>query len=219
MSKVEYNNFSINYVECPELIEDPPYKRTSSGKIWEKKLYDRYKKICNKSNTALDIGGYIGSHALPMAHYAKNVYCFEPTPYLYNTIKSNIKLNKIENVILLAMAAFNKDDQVNIDARLNGTSRIHYNKIKGELTEVPCHKIDTLLPDVNDCNFIKIDVEGAEFDVLEGAHNFIKRNKPIIFIEVFKTKTKREKLEKWCQVMSYSFKHLGGDDFALSPSP
>ncbi len=220
MPLVKYpHGLEINYIKTIELSNDPPYKTTSNGGIWEKKIYKIYQNKLKKHKTAIDVGAYIGTHTLPMSSLCKKVYSFEPNPALFSILKSNIKTNNIENVVYLPTALSDKNGMEEMDCRMSGTSRFRHliKKHRGFVEKVVCKRLDDLLPEVNDCCFMKIDCEGAEFQVLEGAVDFIERNRPTIVIEVFRIVEKRKMLQEWCENNAYNITHIGGDDFLLEP--
>ena len=75
--------------------------------------------------------------------------------------------------------------------------------------------LDILYPHLDGVKLLKIDIEGAEFRMLEGAKDLIQRNRPDILIEVFRHK--RGILNEWCIKNKYSKTWLRGDDFHLEP--
>jgi len=101
--------------------------------------------------------------------------------------------------------------------REDGTSRIASRPIKGNKKQINTYSLDDYmdLTNVPNCKLIKIDVEGHEYEVLEGAKNMIEKFKPFILIETFKSK--RPKLNDWCEQNNYHSTWLRGDDFLLSP--
>jgi len=219
MSKVSYPaGFELQYKTIPSHSSHPPTKMTNEGRIWEKKLYNIYSKYLSKNDIALDIGSYIGTHGLPMSKFAKNVFCFEPNTEIFNCLRSNILLNKIDTITPLKIALYDSKGSQTFYERNTGTSRLATVGKKGgtsRVTEVYTDTIDNLFKTVNNCRLIKLDVEGAEYKVLEGAKDFLKRNKPLLLVETFKIT--RDKLYEWAEDNDYSIKHIGGDDYVLMP--
>jgi FkbM family methyltransferase len=215
----------VNYPGKPGLFyrtlnthaEHAPTKITRNGKIWERKLYDQYKEILKPDDIAIDVGGYIGTHSLPMSRLCWAVYVFEPNTELFQVIVDNIALNQIDNVIPNNVAIGLPDNSVDFYEREDGTSRIATRPIKGNKKEIKTYSLDDYmdLTNVPSCKLIKIDVEGHEYEVLEGAKNLIEKYKPYILIETFKSK--RPRLNEWCEVNNYHSTWLRGDDFLLSP--
>ena len=214
-STVKYNkHLSIFYLTLDSHKDHAPTRMTRAGKIWEKKLYDIYKGLLTVQDVAIDIGGYIGSHSLPMSMLCNQVYTFECNPELHNIINENIKRNNRTNITLFNIALGNNETDLTFYNRHDGTSRFSQREVKGEPIKLTTKALDDVLPDLEHCKLIKIDVEGHEYNVLEGAKELINRTRPYIFIETFKKN--RAKLEDWALDNSYQFQHLGGDDFLLT---
>lgn len=220
MINVRYpNNRVLKYIEANELYNDAPYRATRNGRIWEKKIYKIYEKLLDKNYVALDIGSYIGTHTLPMAMFAKEVIAFEPNPYIFSILKANVMANEFNNIVFTPYALSDENGMAEFDCRFSGTSRFKslVKKHRGEVEQVVTKRLDDLYPNISNCNFIKLDVEGAEFSVLDGAKEFIERNRPCIIMEVFKTIEKKNKLDEWCVNNGYSCASLACDDYYLVP--
>ena len=67
-------------------------------------------------------------------------------------------------------------------------------------------------------NFIKIDVEGHEYEVLEGAELLIKKDRPIIIMETFNTKKNQEKLIKFANENNYLINEINKENYLLLPN-
>jgi FkbM family methyltransferase len=140
----------------------------------------------------LDIGANIGLHSLSFSMMAKNglVIACEPQPITFRTLEKNISQNNIKNIIPLNLAIAKapkiaefyvmKDDAY---SSLIDTSR----KELSEKINVLCTSVDGVFGDIR-FDFVKIDVEGLEFNVLESMCNLIQRHHPVIFCEIYKGK-------------------------------
>lgn len=217
-STVKYDNFSIDYYSLDSHAHHAPTKTTRNGKIWEKKLYNFYKDFLKPDHIVYEIGTYIGTHALPMSKYCKYVIAFEPSLELYDVLKKNIIENDIDNIHAINHAV-GKGETKDFYERKDGTSRIADKQIKGEKKTITTIRIDHLKPlciaTSYKVDLMKIDVEGHEFEVLEGAKLIIRENRPTILIEVFKKNKK--KLNEWCFENNYIITKLGGgDDYILT---
>jgi FkbM family methyltransferase len=218
-STVKYDDFSIDYYSLDSHAHHAPTKITRNGKIWEKKLYNFYKDFLKPHHTVYDIGTYIGTHAIPMSKYCKFVMAFEPSLELYDVLQKNIALNNIKN-ILAVNRAVGRGETKDFYERNDGTSRIADKEIKGEKKSVSTVCLDHLkglcITATDRVDLMKIDVEGHEFEVLEGAKIMINKYRPTILIEVFKKNKK--KLNEWCFENNYMIEKLGGgDDYILKP--
>jgi len=117
----------------------------------------------------IDIGAQIGKYALRGAKIVGNegiVLVVEPHPINYQTLVGNIELNRIRNVIPVNLAAWNMDTKLKF---LVGETTARHS-IKANLGlgcfEVEARALDHVLSGYNKIDWIKIDVEGAEYETL-----------------------------------------------------
>jgi FkbM family methyltransferase len=144
----------------------------------------------------LDIGAHIGSHSIIYKSFIKNckILCFEPQTPVYSILNFNINENKLVNVttynnavghtIMNTQLSNMLYDGYNCAIDYNNTNRpFNYGGVGlGENGEkVNMITIDSL--NLDRCDYMKIDVEGAEILVLMGAINTIQKYKPAIFFE------------------------------------
>jgi len=190
-----------------------------NGKIWEKKLYDIYKKILNKKSIVVDIGAFIGSHTACFSTLAKEVYAFEPCSKPYNCITKTINENNLDNIFLFNCALSDKKQEKILMTNYDGDSRFkeHTNKKNWEHSEkIMCRSLDEFK--LSEVHLIKIDTEKHEWNVLEGARETIKRSRPVILLETFKSKSNLNKLDEWTKDNNYWYLSLKGDDYILIPT-
>ena len=137
-------------------------------------------------NRAIDIGANVGVWSYWLSKYAKQVESFEPNPKIFNALK-NIKIN---NVNSYNIALSNKSGSVNLlipkgsKGFSNQGASLSPIKVQGEHKSISIEA--KCLDEYNflDVNFIKIDVEGHEHEVIEGAQETIKKFKPTMVIEM-----------------------------------
>lgn len=128
------------------------------------------------------------------------VTTFEPQPAIFNILKKNLELNAVNaEPCNFALGEYEgKATIAKYDSSNTGATAL-MPTAEGQL---PIRSVDSLLYD--DVNFMKIDVEGFEESVLKGARETIKRNKPIIWIEIFPQNY--EKIAKLLEAYSYVLK-------------
>lgn len=143
-----------------------------------------------KNKDIIDAGAFTGDTSLPLSkRTTKNVYAFEPFKDSFEILKKNISDNNIENIIPVNKSLGNingerslflsRDNVQGITS--DATLRNYDNEIKVQETT-----IDTFVEENNlEVGFITIDVEGAEMDLLEGAVNTIKTQKPLLYISMY----------------------------------
>lgn len=151
-----------------------------------------------KGQTVYDVGAFIGLFTMFFAcAVGENgkVIAFEPNPGLCIKIKENLLLNNFHNVkvMQLALGREKKREILAFPSTIPGVGSIEeHEKIRilnqrGATTvEVEVNTVDNLIATkkIPKPNFIKIDVQGAELDVLIGARSTIKTCKPKLLIEV-----------------------------------
>tara|TARA_B100000767_G_scaffold255255_1_gene261287 strand:+ start:434 stop:1195 length:762 start_codon:yes stop_codon:yes gene_type:complete len=167
-------------------------------------------RFADKSKDAIDIGVYRGVYSYKLAQNFNLVHSFEPNPLLYPYLNKNLKkiINNI-NLYNLALSDTNGETKLKLPLRSKsffktnieelyqlGAASIHPNNQFDNFEEVivEIKKLDDVKID-NKIGFIKIDVEGHELEVIEGAKNTIIENMPILLIEIEKRHTK-EPVEK-----------------------
>ena len=141
---------------------------------------------------ALDIGGNIGLQSIRMAQAIGPqgmVYAFEPLHYLQKKFSKNISLNRLGNVTLLPFALSNTEAETEMKINSNswnqGTFSIS-NTAGGTETQLVTIKVADELPEIKELDrlhLIKIDVEGFEYQVLQGLKLTIQKHKPRIIFE------------------------------------
>lgn len=137
-----------------------------------------------------DIGANIGETTLNFAQIAKNgkVYSFEPVPFLFERLKKNVQQNKFENIFLNNIAISDRKETLFFSTPINNNSAgIGLQKNKEEKSNaVFADTLDNFVDEnkIERIDFIKIDVEGFENFVINGAINTLKSLKPILFIEI-----------------------------------
>ena len=136
----------------------------------------------NKFKNTLDIGAATGMYASHFAQHSKSVICFEAVKPVYEQL---IKIKeKYNNVIThnFAVSDFEGVSDFYVDdKRLSNSS--FQNLVNGQKIEVETVTIDSLK--LVDVGFIKVDVEGVELDVLNGASDTIKEYRPTCMVEVY----------------------------------
>jgi FkbM family methyltransferase len=148
----------------------------------------------------IDGGGYSGDSAMVFTEFQpRNVYAFEPNPEMFPEMKKVIALNaenlgeRINKIIPVPKALGKSQSTMKLYTQGiydGSTSMLQHDKIKGRQKEydVPVVSIDDYVRENSlDVGLIKLDVEGAESDVIEGALETIKTQKPLLIISVYHT--------------------------------
>jgi len=155
--------------------------------FYEQKLLDNWvAQYAKQAKVIYDIGANIGNHTVYFSKKlnAEKIFSFEPMPINYKMLEKNIFDNGIKNVTAhnVALGAKNSSAKMSMEQENNnGTAKISKNSdIDGETVRiVTLDSLNLPLPD-----FIKIDVEGFELNVLKGMKNILKKSKAPIWIEI-----------------------------------
>jgi len=150
-----------------------------------------------KSKVILDIGAHCGSHS--MIYKSLNskckIYAFEPQTMLYRLLVRNLRSNGYKSVLCLNNAVGNKIGAVEMNSfstdGLNSYENVSYGGqdmynlagIQIGSGGEPAYMITVDSLSLTGCDFIKIDVEGYEPLVLEGALSTIEKYRPVISYE------------------------------------
>ncbi len=160
---------------------------------WAEDELNLLKDLISPGMCILDIGAFIGTHTLAFSALTGatgRVFSFEPRKEIYEVLVKNIELNGLENVTELNVGVSDQEKKlllprVDINKDLNfGALNLNYeaNKDGQDRYEIELVLIDDLkLFDAVD--IIKIDVEGMERKVLDGALKTISKDRPIVFCE------------------------------------
>jgi len=186
-------------------------------RVWEKNVLELYKKYLNKSSVVLDIGANLGTHTIPLSLLSRKVYSFEPQKKIYELLSKTIKDNEITNIELfnniVSDGKYESLQFLNTDCG-RASVAVYRPRLNGYVTNEKCITIDSL--NLQRCDLIKIDVEGGEWDVLNGAHLTITKYMPIIILETWKTKKNMIKLVNFTQKYGYTFNYLSSDNYLLT---
>lgn len=161
---------------------------------------DLLSKFIKPGDTVIDVGANIGTHTVPFSRMVGKdgrVFAFEAQPRLEEILEANIHLNKLGNVVWdnkaigseMGIASVPKLPPDTSSYNFGALSFLEENRIQ-ETTDsivrwdgmVDTITIDSFCSDLSP-SLIKIDVEGMEPDVIQGATSTIVRCKPILYVE------------------------------------
>jgi len=131
----------------------------------------------NKESIVVDVGAHIGSFAIPMAKVARKVIAFEPSRETFSLLSRNADENGA-SLQLINKGLGSENGSGTLVVR--NTSNAGANTLVSN-GDIP---ITTLDSELSNIDFIKMDVEGMELDVLRGGAALIERARPTVFFEV-----------------------------------
>jgi FkbM family methyltransferase len=144
--------------------------------------------LVDPARAALDVGANEGFYAGRLAQLTKTVHCFEPIPWFAEEIRRKLD----PRVVVHQCAVSNRSGSAELRIPYRGDTEFHGNSTLEEgnplfgstrINLVPCKlaRLDDMISEP--VGFIKIDVEGHEISVLEGAQRILDQHKPVLLIE------------------------------------
>ncbi|MFN7674455.1 FkbM family methyltransferase [Flavobacterium sp.] len=164
--------------------------------IWnnfEKDETDYMCKVLKKGDVFVDIGSNIGLFSLIASKIVGNegkVICFEPSPLTYTRLKENVTINNYNNLDVRNLGLSDSIGELAFYVSNNGYDAWNSfspsadNKLELSI-KVPVSTLDFELSDIDKSKIklVKIDVEGWEKFVLQGAKDFLINFNPIVMVE------------------------------------
>lgn len=163
------------------------------NRFYENRNHDLYsngeeiiiKKISKINPTTIfDVGANIGKYTKVLREECSdaNIYCFEPVEQTYNILKGNVAL--LNNVKIYNAGCFSENCTKKINLFESNTHSTLYNldkitKVAEKTVEIKLIKGDNFLSEnnIDKIDFLKLDIEGSEFDALEGFKNALSEKK------------------------------------------
>jgi len=232
ISEILDTKYGRMIVPTHDTIQTPPLRYTgTSQNAVALNVLAKYLKELPPSPTLLDIGANIGAFSFALRPYCGEVYAYEPQPVIFNMLAGSVALNGWTNIHCFNAAVGNANVPIEVpqfdyskacsfgsiefggreqrerllQERMNDTDTVRHIPLM-QLDTQPFRRVD----------LIKIDVEGMEFDVLDGAAYTIKRHRPALFIE--HGKVGKEGLAQRLMDMGYDVQDTGADFFAVPKS-
>ena len=184
-------------------------------RIWEKKITAIFDKYVKPDWVCIDIGTFIGMHTMTLAKKCRYVIGFEAQPLIYSCLKRTLRAKELNNVLLHNVALSNCKGTTKIHTNNDGNAslsgiRDHKFKWSYHVKKMPLDSYD--IPRVD---LIKIDIEGSEWEAIEGAVKLIDKHRPILIIETFKRKSNMDNLLRLCDRFNYSHEYISADNWLL----
>ena len=161
----------------------------------------------------MEVGSNMGVHTIPLARALaaqnRTILAFEPQPVIFQQLCANLALNGLMNVIARPYACAAQPGTVSFDppdyrspGNFGGTAMKNSTQPALSTTQTaPCYPLDTFVHDTP-VALIKIDVEGHELRVLQGAQSILTRSHPILYVENDRIDQSSQLIE-WLLVQGY----------------
>ncbi|MEM8790251.1 MAG: FkbM family methyltransferase [Pseudomonadota bacterium] len=148
-------------------------------------------QLVGEGAVAIEVGANMGALTVPLAKHLGPrglLYALEPQPLVFQQLAANLALNDLVNVAAMNMAAGSEAERIGI-ARVNPGADLNFGGValdqvrdEDQPFSVEVVRLDEAI-DPSALSLIKIDVEGMESAVIEGAGGLISRFRPILYLE------------------------------------
>jgi len=178
-----------------QIVSDDAYL-DSVGRVFEPQMVKLFCSLIQPRHVVVDVGANIGLTTILFSQLAAKVISFEASPSTFRYLQRNVRRSGSHNVTLVNLGLGNKNVRSEItfapNNRAGGFVSDQTKASEGHITEmIDIRKMDDLFVEFDvaeKLDFIKLDVEGYEKFVIEGAHKLITCNRPVVVLE----------LNHWC---------------------
>lgn len=167
---------------------------------WCEGEVELFRRLLPEDGVAIEVGSNIGAHALPISRFCPKgrVFCYEPQRIIFQILCANLALNNVTNVVAQPCAVGDRNIWIEIES---GDYALPWNygafslvsgfsaeagftgEIRKERVRLLRLDDDPLLESLPRLDVLKIDAEGFEVEVLNGASALIEKFQPAIFAE------------------------------------
>jgi FkbM family methyltransferase len=162
---------------------------------WEARTFDVLRSLVRPEHVYVDVGAWIGPTVVYAATRSRQVYCFEPDHVAYRYLLWNIELNQLCNVVPFH-CALGRSSGIRRMASVGqplGESVTRFVDLQPSDSEKRGRPIDVYciswsdwleLSGVGRVDFIKIDVEGGEFELLPTMNDYLAEHRPVLYLSL-----------------------------------
>ena len=179
--------------EC-QITSDDDYLEHVQGEF-EPEMVKLFRSLINEDHVILDVGANIGCTAILFGDLGHQVFGFEPSPTTFSYLQKNVQAAKCANVTTVNLGLGKENGFFELTfAKSNRSGGFVSNLTKAsqghQVEKISIVQGDDYIEEtgLQHIDFIKIDVEGFEKNVIEGLAKTIQRDKPVVVLE----------LNHWC---------------------
>lgn len=177
--------------------------------------------LADRSRVAIDIGANKGVYTYALLQAGcREVHAFEPNPKLFAVLsrwaqgKAKLHAEALSDTTGEAVLMVPRSEA----GYSNQGASLSEQKLNGQdFGAVPVRTLRLDEAGISDIGFIKIDVEGFEMQVLQGAAGILRRDRPTLLVEIEEKHTKRRLAEMIAEVCAYGYECLALKSGVLTP--
>jgi len=199
-----YNNYALNgLIKKIDLLHDGTiFLKLNNGlvfhvpfwdAVWQLRehfiLYEKY-HVFKEGDTIVDAGANVGIFTIKAAKTVGAqgvVIAIEPSLDNLKFLETNIKLNDLKNTIVVRKGLWNKKGRKKLYlSYMPGSHSLIYRENIDRFSEIEVDKLDSIVKEtgIKKVDFIKMDIEGAEVEALEGARQILRNDDLKMIIEL-----------------------------------
>lgn len=198
---------------------DPRWQHSLWEGSYEQEAVALFLKLVKQDGIVFDVGSGLGFYALLAGRAGANVITFEPNPANAESVIRHLEMNHLAGrVRIVRQAVFSHSGHVILELS-DGTSAHRNARVRSNPAEaasgekVECTTLDDFIANNPKPSVVKMDVEGAESEVLKGADHLFRTFRPLLLCEVH-DEANAEFAQKWLRERNYSCLWLEkGNDF------
>ena len=145
---------------------------------YQYQVRDRSLQYATRRGLALDIGANVGLWSRDLCEHFEKVIAFEPVEMFRDCLKLNVPA---ENLVIEAMALGDQETRVNMIITEDNMGHTHVDPNSVGQGNIPVRCLDNL--ELYAVDYMKIDCEGFEYRIIQGATHTITRHRPIVVVE------------------------------------
>ncbi len=174
-----------------------------------------------KEKDMIDAGGFIGDSALVLSDYTdKRIFSFEANPQNFDLLKKTLEINNLSKVVPVQKALWNSETELEMHVQGSCSSFTEVGGIQyvNGTVKVPTVTLDHFVRRRRlKVGLIKVDLEGAELEFLQGAERTIRTQKPVLLLSIYHKPSDffelKPMLEQW--VPEYEFSVFNPVDWGI----
>ena len=184
-----------------------PYDRSFWDAVdaghWEPETLHLYDSVISPGMQYCDIGAWIGPTALYARHCGAHVTCFEPDPLAYERLLGNLRLNDALDVTTFHCALARETGFREMGAMVGSLGKSATSLLgsaAAQKVRVPCLSWSSVnaMFSLPRFDFIKIDVEGGEVELLPEMMDYLKEFKPALLLSTHWTFFDKQRTDELC---------------------
>ena len=155
------------------------------GPDHEPELRSRILDLLPQGGVFVDVGAHVGCYSIRAAQKASEVHAVEPNIEAIERLESNRYINNVHNMFIYPVAAWDKTEMLTLFSPNSFPRDASMRTLSGRPdATVPAVTLDELLfPFIERADLLKLDVEGADLQALEGMRSILANLKPTLIVE------------------------------------